>query len=50
MTDFMGKLTGLILLLIIVALGGGAAFLVTWEIPAPISNVEKVLPDDKFPR
>ena len=46
----MGKLTIFVLLLIVLAIGGGAAFLATWEIPAPISNVEKVLPDDQFPR
>ena len=46
----MGKLTIFVFLLILVALGGGAAFLATWEIPAPISNVEQVLPDEQFPR
>ena len=47
---FMGKLTIFILLLLLLGLGGGAVFLATWEIPAPVSNVEKVLPNDKFPR
>jgi hypothetical protein len=46
----MGKLTIFILILLLLGLGGGAAFLTTWEIPAPVSNVEKVLPNDKFPR
>ena len=46
----MGKLTIFILILLLLGLGGGAAFLATWEIPAPVSNVEKVLPNDKFPR
>lgn len=46
----MGKLTITLVLLLLVAAAGGAAFLATWEIPPPISNVEKVLPNDKFPK
>jgi hypothetical protein len=41
------------LFLIIVVLGGlavGAAYLATWEIPAPTAKVEKVLSDERFPR
>lgn len=26
----------------------GAAFLVTWDIPPPTQQVEKVIPDDRF--
>lgn len=48
--EFMGKFTIFILLLLIVGMAGGAAFLATWEIPAPVSNVERVLPNDQFPR
>lgn len=44
----MGKLTIALILLLLIAAAGGAAFLATWEIPAPVSNVEKVLPNDKF--
>ena len=29
---------------------GGGVFLATWEIPAPSMHLEKVLPDDRFPR
>ncbi len=29
---------------------GGGVFLATWDIPAPSERVEKVLPDDRFPR
>lgn len=39
----------LIVLLLVLALGG-TVFLVTWEIPPPTSRVERVLPDDQFPR
>lgn len=46
----MGKITVFLLLLLVCAIAGGAGFLATWDIPAPISNVERVLPDDKFPR
>jgi hypothetical protein len=46
----MKKISGLVLLLAIAIMVGGAAFLVTWDIPAPVTKVEKVLPDDRFPR
>jgi len=46
----MRKISGLVLLIAIAILVGGAAFLVTWDIPAPVAKVEKVLPDDRFPR
>ncbi|MEX0693943.1 MAG: hypothetical protein WD075_05840 [Rhodospirillales bacterium] len=46
----MGKLTVLVLVVLLLGAGGGAVFLATWEIPAPVSNVEKVLPNDQFPR
>lgn len=28
----------------------GAAFLMTWEVPRPTAQVEKVIPDERFPR
>ena len=40
----------IVLVLFLLILGGGAAFLATWDIPAPVSKVERVLPDDRFPR
>jgi len=36
--------------LLILALAGGGVFLATWEIPAPTAKVEKVIPDERFPR
>jgi hypothetical protein len=36
--------------LAVVLLVGGAVFLATWDIPAPKSVVERVLPNDKFPQ
>jgi hypothetical protein len=35
--------------LVAIVIGGGV-FLSTWDIPAPSERVEKVLPDDRFPR
>lgn len=46
----MSTLTKLILLIIVLALGGGTVFLATWEIPAPSQVVERVIGDDRFPR
>jgi hypothetical protein len=33
-----------------VAVAGGGLFLATWEIPPPTTQVEKILPDETFPR
>lgn len=38
-----------VVLLLVMALGG-TVFLMTWEIPPPTARVERVLPDDQFPR
>lgn len=46
----MRKFTLFLLVLLIVAVGGGLAFLTTWDIPAPSKKVEKVLDNDRFPR
>jgi hypothetical protein len=35
---------------VVVVLVGGAIFLATWDIPPPSAKVEKVLPNDRFPR
>jgi len=40
----------IVLALIVVVVIGAAAFLSTWDIPAPNQQVEKVIPDDRFPR
>ncbi|MEM7225401.1 MAG: hypothetical protein AAF495_20660 [Pseudomonadota bacterium] len=46
----MRKTTLLLLLLVVLLLGAGGLFIVTWEIPPPTVQVEKVLPDDRFPQ
>jgi hypothetical protein len=40
----------ILILLLLLAIAGGAVFLVTWEIPAPTSPVEQVIPDARLPR
>ncbi|MDJ0936783.1 MAG: hypothetical protein QNJ06_03070 [Kiloniellales bacterium] len=41
-------LVAVTLVVAVVVIGGGV--LLTWEIPAPTTQVEKVIPDDRFPR
>lgn len=35
---------------ILLAIVGGVVFLLTWDIPPPSAEVEKVIPNDRFPR
>lgn len=44
------KIPSILLLFVFVVVLGGVVFLATWDIPAPVSTIEKVLPDDRFPR
>lgn len=44
------KLTLIILVLLVGLIVSGGAFLRVWDIPPPTQKVEKVLPDDRFPR
>jgi hypothetical protein len=46
----MSTINRFLLVLLLVLVLGGTAFLVAWEIPPPTSRVEHVLPDDHFPR
>jgi len=46
----MSVASKLTILLILVLVGGGAVFMATWDIPAPTRQVEKTLPDSRFPR
>ena len=46
----MKKIILFLVILLIVEIGGGLAFLAIWEIPVPSQKVEKVLNNDKFPR
>ncbi|HYB09902.1 MAG TPA: hypothetical protein VEJ16_09540 [Alphaproteobacteria bacterium] len=46
----MFKLSRIIALAVLVIVAGGVAFLASWDIPAPTAKVEKVIPNDRFPR
>jgi len=46
----MTGLSRILLVVLVVAIAGLGAFLATWDIPAPVSPIEKVLPNDQFPR
>lgn len=46
----MKKLSTFVFVLVIAAVVGGGVFLATWDIPAPVNNVERTLSDDKFPK
>jgi hypothetical protein len=46
----MGKLVLVALVVVFVLLVGGGIFLAVWDIPAPSSSVEKVIPDARFPK
>lgn len=39
-----------IFVLLLLFVGGGAVFLMTYDIPAPSQQIEKVIPNDRFPR
>lgn len=39
-----------VLVLLLVVAVGGLAVLGTWDMPAPSKAVEKVIPDERFPR
>jgi flagellar basal body-associated protein FliL len=46
----MGKLAIIAIAVVVVILVAGGVFLAVWDIPAPKSQVEKVIPDAKFPK
>ena len=46
----MRKISRLVLFLVVALVVGTAAFLATWDIPAPVATIEKVIPDERFPR
>jgi len=45
----MRFLARLLLILVVLAIAGGGAFLMTWDIPPPTRHVEKTIPNDRFP-
>jgi len=46
----MGKVTVGLVIVVVLVLLGGMAFLAFWNPPAPSAPVEKVLPDARFPK
>ena len=46
----MGKLTVLLVIVFVLGLVGGGLLLAYWDIPVPTTQVEKVLPDARFPK
>ncbi len=46
----MKHFSRVVVLAVLVVMVGGAVFLATWDIPAPTASVEKVIPNDRFPR
>ena len=44
----MKSLPRIMLLAALLILAGGAIFLVTWDVPAPLAQVEKVIPNERF--
>ena len=46
----MSKLSRIIALFVLVVIVAGAVFLATWQIPPPTAKVEKVIPNERFPR
>jgi len=44
----MARMSIVLLVFLVLLLGGGAAFLANWDIPAPRSKVEKVIPADRL--
>ena len=46
----MKKLSTLVFVLVVAIVVGGGVFLATWDIPAPVNNVERTISDDKFPK
>jgi hypothetical protein len=46
----MNRIALVAVIIVVLALVGGAVFFATWDIPPPSAKVEKVLPNDRFPR
>ena len=46
----MSKKVWFLLFLVLFLAGGGAAFVMTWDMAPPTTQVEKVISHDRFPR
>lgn len=45
----MKNISRLVFVMVIALIVGGAAFLSTWDIPAPMTTIKKVLSNERFP-
>ncbi|WP_173380463.1 hypothetical protein [Azospirillum sp. B510] len=46
----MSRFLSILFVLLLLVVVGGTVFLASWDLPAPSKTVEKVLPDERFPR
>ncbi|QCG98992.1 hypothetical protein E6C67_28110 [Azospirillum sp. TSA2s] len=46
----MSRFLSILFVLLLLVIAGGVVFLASWDLPAPSKTVEKVLPDERFPR
>jgi hypothetical protein len=46
----MGRVTLVLVLVVMLVALGGAVFLATWHVNVPRTEVERVLPDARFPK
>jgi hypothetical protein len=46
----MSAVSRVLVAVLLVLVLGGTVLLFTWEIPPPTAPVERVIPDDQFPR
>ncbi len=46
----MKKISRMLAIAIGLIIVGTVVFLGTWEIPAPVAPIEKVIPDERFPK
>ena len=46
----MGRAVFLLVLLMVLAAAAGAVYLGSRELPPPTARVEKIIPNDRFPR
>lgn len=48
--DLAGRFVTFLITLVVLLSLGGLVFLAMWDIPPPTERIEKVLPDERFPR
>jgi len=46
----MKKLSTFVFLLVVAVIVGCIIFVMSWDIPAPVNNIERTIPNDNFPK